>query len=164
MTGPIAPSVGMVIKTFRPDTWAADVFENGRVGLNVSEPLPRTPGYYPEPLEQYDGGTEYTIRDAYVDFSDTAATSPRDEPQDIAVLSPIGELSALQGTVPEPFIGLERDYCSAFLQRLADPLKPFDVVNNPYITVDWLTVDLTSFSGEEEQSRIREGVDPAVPE
>ena len=147
--GPIAPSVGMIIKTFPPAGWANDVFENGRVGLNVSEPLPRGVGYYPQPTQQYDGGTNYLIRDAYVDLSDPTLSSPLDEPQDLAVASPVGELSVVRGHVPEPFLGLERDFCSAFLQRLADPLKPFDPVFNPYVTVDWMTIDLTVFSGEE---------------
>ncbi len=149
-TGPIAPSVAMIIKTFRPDGWDAAVFERGRVGLNVSEPLPRGGAYYPQPSFRYDGGDNYVLQDAYVDYNDTANTSPLDVPQDVEVVSPVGELSEVMETMPEPFIGLRNDFCSAFLQRLADPLKPYDPVFNPYVTVDWMTIDLTSFSGEED--------------
>ena len=45
------------------------------------------------------------------------------------------------------------DYKAAFLQRLANPLEPFHVTRNPYITVDWSTIDLTVFNGEDERKR-----------
>ena len=41
------------------------------------------------------------------------------------------------------------DVRSIFLQRLADPSQPWHPVTNPYITVDWASVDLTVFNGEE---------------
>jgi hypothetical protein len=37
---------------------------------------------------------------------------------------------------------------TACLQRLADPDFAYDPVNNPYITVDWISIDLTVFNGE----------------
>ena len=36
------------------------------------------------------------------------------------------------------------------LQRLANPLVPFDPRTNPYITIDWMGVDLQPFNGFEE--------------
>ena len=38
-----------------------------------------------------------------------------------------------------------------YLQRLANPLAPYDVTNNPYRTVDWMAVDLTVFNGVTDQ-------------
>ena len=40
---------------------------------------------------------------------------------------------------------------AAYLQRLADPEFPYDPVTNPYITVDWMSIDLTVFNGESRQ-------------
>lgn len=37
---------------------------------------------------------------------------------------------------------------SVFLQRLADPLKPWNRYTNPYLTIDWMPFDLTVFNGE----------------
>jgi hypothetical protein len=37
---------------------------------------------------------------------------------------------------------------TAYLQRLADPDFPYDPETNPYITIDWISLDLTVFSGE----------------
>jgi hypothetical protein len=36
----------------------------------------------------------------------------------------------------------------AYLQRLADPEFAYDPFSNPYITVDWMGIDLTVFNGE----------------
>ena len=36
----------------------------------------------------------------------------------------------------------------AYLQRLADPEFGYDPITNPYITVDWISIDLTVFNGE----------------
>ncbi len=47
--------------------------------------------------------------------------------------------------------GTQLDFCTAYLQRLADPSKPFHETFNPYITVDWISIDLTVFNGEEDE-------------
>jgi hypothetical protein len=44
------------------------------------------------------------------------------------------------------------------LQRLANPLIPFDNQSNPYITVDQLDMDLTGFNGLESNNNINDGV------
>ena len=40
-------------------------------------------------------------------------------------------------------------YRTAFLQRLANPNLPWDAETNPYITVDWIPIDVTVFNGED---------------
>ena len=50
--------------------------------------------------------------------------------------------------------GTYADYKTVFLQRLADPTSDYDALRNPYITVDWMPIDLTVFNGED-HSRIR---------
>ena len=48
---------------------------------------------------------------------------------------------------PLATLGTEDDYRVVHLQRLANPLQPFDIVLNPYLTVDSMSVDLTVFNG-----------------
>jgi hypothetical protein len=40
------------------------------------------------------------------------------------------------------------NFKSVFLQRLADPTRGWDRWNNPYLTIDWMPIDLTIFNGE----------------
>ena len=41
------------------------------------------------------------------------------------------------------------NYRTVFLQRLANPLAPYHPITNPYLTIDWMPVDLTVFNGED---------------
>ena len=172
-TNNVAPSRTYEIKTFRPAGWPTGIFEDDLVGLNVSEPLPQL-AYYPQPMENLNG--TYPLDDAYVDYTNLGATSARDQPVDIFIgNSPIALLTQerIGLTSPEPFLGTEEQYCSAFLQRLADPTLPYDPDTNPYRSVDWMTIDLTVFTGEDsgpalrsmityaEQTRERNGNDAA---
>lgn len=50
--------------------------------------------------------------------------------------------------------GTMLDWSTAYLQRLANPNKPWHDTFNPYITVDWIPIDLTVFSGEQRDSRL----------
>lgn len=59
------------------------------------------------------------------------------------------ESSSIANPNKVPVSKTERNWSAAVLQRLADPLLPFDEVLNPYITVDWHSIDLTVFSGED---------------
>lgn len=154
------PALPMVIAAPRPDTWGPPpaapnrFLQNGAVGISVSEPLPRGGNYYPEPTSRLNGnedldganGEDYPLTDAYIDFS-TGSNTARDQPLDLGI-----------GRIPnngvEPITGTVNNYCTAFLQRLADPTVPFNEVTNPYRTMDWITVDLTVFSGEERESSI----------
>ena len=163
-------ALALVIAAPRPTNWpppppplpastwtaATDVFDEDVVGLNVSEPLPNGGSYYPEPMQQYNGtidsdsvgGPDFPRTDAYLNFSDPAS-SARDTPLDVG----IGRVP-VDSTGREPAMGTRSEYCSAFLQRLADPTRAYNAVTNPYRTVDWIPIDLTVFSGEERESKI----------
>ncbi len=157
-----APALPLVVGTFPPTGWPATVFENGIVGVNVSEPLPNsTAGYYPQPLFQYlgpAGMANYPLFDAYVDLSLSNKTA-RDTPVDVAfgripVSTSPAPAAVSADPVEEPALGTIPQYCSAFLQRLADPLLPYNAITNPYRTVDWTEIDLTVFSGEDRADKM----------
>ena len=142
----------LVIDSFLPAGWSTTTFEHGVVGLSVSEPFHNA--YYPVvPTRRYNGtqnndgfaGIDYPLFDAYLDLDDTSISETTNIPADVTA-----GILPIVGTPPdaEPQLGTIPSYCSAFLQRLADPTLPHDPVTNPYRTVDWLQIDLTVFSGE----------------
>lgn len=156
---PYTPALPMVIAAPRPTGWPVPSAANPNllrnvVGMSISEPLPRGGNYYPQPQYRYngtedldsDGDEDYVLTDAYIDYSDTT-TNAVDTPMDVA----IGRIP-LQGG--EPQLGTVSNYCSAFLQRLADPTLPYHPTLNPYRTVDWMTIDLSVYSGEDRPSNI----------
>lgn len=150
----------LIISTPRPAGWPATIFKDGVVGLNISEPLPRAVNYYPRPTKKYfgnqvfAGNRSYTLTDAYTNFEDGTG-QPLDRPID----GDYQLIPASQNAAGEPSLGTVFDYRSAFLQRLADPTKPFNATTNPYRTVDWLPLDLTVFSGEEREDYVTTGVE-----
>ncbi len=138
---------------------ANGIFQDEYVGLNVSEPLPLGANYYPEPTYRYLGtngnGNNFPLTDAYVDRS-TAAQTALDHPLDVTkgiipnstVPSPsdYDDGAGDTGSTAEPALGTIPRFCSVFLQRLADPLSAYNATDNPYVTVDWMSLDLTVFS------------------
>ncbi len=48
--------------------------------------------------------------------------------------------------------GVSDGFSSLYLQRLANPLAPYDPVSNPYLTVDAKSLDLIAFNGVENDS------------
>ncbi len=145
----------LMVGSFLPAGWNSNTFDQGVVGLSVSEPLHNA--YYGSvPMWQYNGttgqtvtplnndgfaGDDYPLTDAYFDLGNPTLSQPIDEPLDLTVgILPTEGGETRLGTIPT--------YCSAFLQRLADPTLSYNSVTNPYITVDWLPIDLTVFSGE----------------
>ena len=145
----------------------ADCFQNG-VGMNISMPNPIAgQGYWTanrKPLsrlnsddllsgrsdDRYGYGDTLIPPDSWVDCKAAPVGQFPDEPFDYsATINPVlnsagGNAMNKTGTYP--------NVRTAFLQRLADPNMPYDPVNNPYITVDWISIDLTVFNGEAPQA------------
>ena len=132
----------LLIQCGRPwprPSYSGDVEWN--VGVNISEPYadPNNDAlYYPDPDPTPDELAENTF---------VYHTNIRDTPIDE---HPNGD----------PFVtGKIENYATAFLQRLANPLIPWNpvfgsdghnpaVTVNPYITVDWAPIDLDIYNGE----------------
>ncbi|MEX2114853.1 MAG: hypothetical protein WD845_16790 [Pirellulales bacterium] len=123
------------------------------IGLNVSEPLYQTgfPNTYYNPTPNQPGPSG---------INDTFA-APLDVPLDGSSAS--GGVANAPLKIDGIFATQTRpNYKTAFLQRLANPLQPFDVAANPYITVDWQPIDLVVFNGEARQDPTNEE-DPDDP-
>ena len=168
-TANIRTPPGMVCAANPPTSWTN---VNRQIGLNVSEPRPRDPlvPYYPEPNPSNDGRDP---PDAYADLSQPLVVdvvvpannnSIPDQPFDELTGKP---LSVGAGTNTGTRLGFR----SCFLQRLADPTRAWNpafgqtghssaIPLNPYITVDWASIDLTVFTGEENTNR---RLPPEVP-
>jgi hypothetical protein len=146
--------VGVIVAANPPANWGnvAKTAPQG-IGLNVSEPLPTDPLYYKEPTVQ-DPGTG--IMDAYGGTPNAAnngldgdAALPfLDNPLELGVGDPNAASRPLSLTGVAK-TGTHQLYKHVVLQRLADPRAAWDKVKNPYITVDWMPIDLTTFSGEQ---------------
>lgn len=117
-------------------------------GFNISAPHPDR-HYYPAPrqdksLNDTPGptGEAYPLLDAYYD-AETPDGNPLDQPLDDDADRPLVKNGWRSG-------GTHQDAATVFLQRLADPTRPFDSTANPYISVDSISIDLTVFSGHED--------------
>jgi hypothetical protein len=112
--------------------------------------MPARGNYYPLPTERYNGNdADYPLEDAYVDLSAGNKTAP-DRSLDVSR----GRIPPGATNPEEPYLGTIPSYCTAFLQRLADPTKPYHEVLNPYRTVDAIPIDLSVFSGEEREQQV----------
>ncbi len=189
------PQLQTLICTTSPPeraAWNALVGPRGgdyRVGLNISEPIPYDPTvpglppYYPIPTHNLNPndtggnglpGFRAMTRDSYKDFTRPGKTLP-DKPFDIANL-PSDPPAYANPVLTDPIRphfedGTHEDVRTVYLQRLAEPDMAYDPVDNPYITIDWMPVDLTVFNGEDEpdnaaatpvfafQSRYKDGGD-----
>ncbi len=139
---------------------------NPLIGINVSAPNIGT--YYPEPTDQLNSnnstsdadtgapGFENLYEDAYWDFGQSAQNpNPRDPFDDAGQGThlenwPLGAVPLGQNGPSVVRPGTELDWCTAYLQRLANPDRPYHAIYNPYITVDWMPIDLTVFNGEDD--------------
>ncbi len=177
----LADCVTMVAAADAPSGWTSGSAA-GLVGLNVSEPLVNDTNYYQEPTDRLnmadtDGDTNGPTGadgfanlpyDAYHDFgtspSPPGPIPPFDRGQAGTPLEnwdPDGDgnlnfadldndMNLGSGDVVEA--GTQMDWSTAYLQRLADPGKPWHPTFNPYITVDWIPIDLTVFHGEDDDA------------
>ena len=98
---------------------------------------------------------------APMDVASPNASRPSVEITDVPVTTPDGntrtyDLKDLDtGSVRKPFVthfqpGTIEQYCTVFLQRLANPLEAWNPETNPYISVDAMPVDLTVFNGDDD--------------
>ena len=123
---------------------------NGAVGLgfSISEPF-RTTGYYTQPTATIVTPSTQ-LKDAYGNLTlSSNQDSLEEKPSSSTSTKPLTR-DGLVGT------GMAPCYKSAFLQRLADPMREYNVDTNPYITVDWNTFDLKVYSGESANSGVDE--------
>ena len=146
-----------------PADWPRAAFQDGHVGLNISEPLRNA--YYPLPGDtdadgdpnfrsytggqdgDMDGAADYPLEDAYLDRANPSISQAVDRPQDpvVDILPSLGR---------EPKLGTIENFRTVYLQRIADPTSNYNADTNPYRTIDWMSLDLTVFSGEEDAALI----------
>ncbi|WDQ16565.1 hypothetical protein [Rhodopirellula sp. P2] len=122
--------------------------ERVTIGFNVSAPL-AGPNYYLAPTHRITSAAaadEYPLVDGYRDYDGGTGFHP-DEPFDHAVTAPL-EANGWAG------VGTYQEARTVFLQRLADPTRPWDAVDNPYLTIDFMPMDLTTFNGEEDVQQL----------
>lgn len=117
---------------------------SSRVGFSVTEPL-YSSNYYPQPTVVNPGTS---LNESYGQPTDdgTGGGAARDKP-----------LESSNGDMPNaPLVvdgklatGTYSNYKTLILQRVADPTRDYEENNNPYITVDWLPIDITVFNGDD---------------
>lgn len=130
-----------------PDSWTNITTP---IGVNVSEPLPyETPPvgrqYYLEPTQSLNPNLNFPV-DSYRNFDSGTGLFPDrpfdDRPEMSELYRAFGATGQLTGT--------REHFKTAYLQRLADPTQPYHAEMNPFITVDYITIDLTVFNGSDE--------------
>src|SRR5262249_49908782 len=98
--------------------------------------------YYTEPTNV---NPSTNVKDAYDDLTTPLGTfldAPFENQRAVGLpTAPVSLLGARTGTT--------MNYRTIYLQRLANPLAPYHPISNPYLTVDWMPVDLTVFNGED---------------
>ena len=114
------------------------------IGFNISAPL-AGPDYYAPPTDIINTtvGPEgrYPLVDGYRNYNGADTDFHPDAPFDYA---PGGVLGA-NGWETD---GTYQEAAAVFLQRLADPTRPWNAFDNPYVTVDLAPMDLTVFNGD----------------
>ncbi len=145
----IRPIVGIEAAADPPTAWTTI---SRPVGVNVSEPLPyRTApagrSYYTEPTRPLDSTNGYPL-DSYRDYSSGTGVLPDRPFDDDPSMSELFRAFGVSGQQT----GTRTHFKTAYLQRLADPTQPYDAEFNPYITVDYITIDLTVFNGSDDNN------------
>jgi hypothetical protein len=125
--------LGIIVGNY-PTSWST----NTPIGVSISEPLFSSTSYYTQPtLAGPDGVVEW-----YGDWQMTDSSKGYflDTPLDTQSGMPLAD---------EGLINTTTNYKTVFLQRLANPLAAYDPATNPYLTVDWMPIDLTVFNGDD---------------
>lgn len=142
---------------------------NVRVGLSLTEPLPFPNLYYPEPTDTLPG---YPEEDSYYSYAQNDndrfpdvpfdQRSPPAAPANPPYNGPLVDGKPITSEDSRPLYhydmlrtktyvaGVDNNYGkAAYLQRVVDPTQPWHPNTNPYITVDWIDLDVTVFNGED---------------
>jgi len=145
-TTTIKPPLPIIVAHDPPSGWTntANTAPTG-IGLSISEPIPGVDTYYPEPTKANSNNKDAV--EAYVKMDGTEATATLDHPLDSASGKPLMDDGILA-------TGTTTNYKTLFLQRLANPLMPYQndptAANyNPYLTIDWSPIDLTVLNGSD---------------
>mgnify|MGYP003345671520 CR=1 FL=1 len=163
---------------FRSEAQGKPQNKNWQVGMNVSEPLPQSGTYYDEPK----------TGDAYADLKlPYSGVAPN---FNYTFTNPFDDNPAYKGPLLNATnkvrTGTTTNFRTLFLQRLANPLLPWNPEPNdpqygsyydqnsevnPYISIDCGTVDLTVFNGDESTNQKitaagggMEWIDPSDPD
>nr|WP_143548092.1 hypothetical protein [Rhodopirellula sp. SM50] len=146
--------------------------EHVDMGFNISAPLPNENFYIP-PTHRIANGAQttpsgaaprpYPLVDGYHDY-DQEAEPPAGNPPFVVDPTtgahpdvPLDHLPTAPLSTNEWWaVGTHQEAATVFVQRLADPTMPWHPIDNPYITVDFMPMDLTTFNGEHD---VRETVD-----
>jgi hypothetical protein len=141
---PVRPAKAMIATANPPPNWPL----NGGIGFNISEPTPSAARYYQAPTDFVNStaAKPFPLQDAYADLG-ASETSLPDEPFDNENTVNLERLAAENKQKPGTY-PLHR---TAYLQRLADPDLPYHPIYNPYLTIDWMSMDLTVFNGEDRE-------------
>ncbi len=143
----IQAPLGIMAAANAPQNWGAG---SRPIGVNISEPIPwATPNllavppqrYYPQPTESLHPTLGFPL-DSYRDYENNQGQLP-DTPFDSQSYAELDRAYGVNGQQT----GTRTHLKTAYLQRLADPTQPYHATNNPYITVDYLALDLTVFNG-----------------
>ena len=146
------------------------------IGLNISEPLPAPAQYYSIPTHEVNSSDASAPGDPYPGYADLPMDGYRDYDGAGTGNLPDGPFDATNPILtdthgPDPQTGVTAgtvlNVRTAYIQRLANPEADYNVMGNPYITVDWTGLDLTVFNGESDtnpaedqfalQTRYRDG-------
>ncbi len=88
--------------------------------------------------------------DSWVDLANSGSDVYPDEPIDRK--NPLIGVNPVSGQDAGQYrSGSYENVRAAYLQRLADPNAAYHPIANPYITVDWISIDLTVFNGETDE-------------
>jgi hypothetical protein len=108
------------------------------VGLSFTEPVFSgvSGNYYPQPTVN---NPATSLLEAYGDPTDEGQNgNARDKP-----------LDTNNSALPSLTAGTTENAKVLILQRIADPTTDYNAISNPYLTVDWLPIDITIFNGDD---------------
>lgn len=162
-SGNVQPMETMICASNPPTAWTGSmnpsvvVIPGGTpaIGMNISLPLVESNPTYWSAIHEPNGANE-----RFVDPMDSTTSLPLDTPFDEQTNSQL----RIDGILvqDQKSTGTWQDVRTAFLQRLANPLLPWNPIPgkaghntnlplNPYLTVDWMPLDLTVFNGEDQE-------------